>query len=180
MVSLAEIDRPIALDRQGQFITIDLPLRASIRTTEEGAIATASQLVETLKRIVELCGGTQEAGEFLIHLAQNVEVVSSGKDHFHRPLYEQGPRREGALVAISRIPERSNRLPKRHKHPMDCLEIIVPLGDGLASLLEVDRRLVRHRIPTLTPFFVPRGVKHSDYNMSHDPVVYVIYRAKLF
>lgn len=162
-----------------RFIRDYLPADAhNLMSDVEGARAIAKSLAEHLKGIVEVCGSPQKAAQVLLELTADIEDQKSN-DHFHRPLYEMGPKREGALVSVSRIGPHSDRNPEPHDHPMDCVEFVVPLTGGMVSLTKVGGVEFREKVPPLTPYQVERGVEHSDYNEGDKELVYVIYRAKL-
>ncbi len=178
MATIDQIERRPSFGNHVRFIREDLPLIASFKFAEErGAVQTADKLAEAIRAIVESIG-SQSAAKLLLDLTDDIEEQKSN-DHFHRPLYEMGPKRKGALVAVSRIPTRSDQNPKPHDHPIDCIEFVVPLTEGMFSLTVINGEKIRTPIPALKVFRVEGEVMHSDYNDGYDPLVYVIFRAKL-
>ncbi|MBI3290244.1 hypothetical protein HYZ78_02520 [Candidatus Microgenomates bacterium] len=162
-----------------RFITDYLPKDAhNLMVDEEAARIVANNLAEHLRGIVEFYGSPQRATQVLLDLTEDIKEQTSN-DHFHRALYEMGPKRKGALVSVSRIGAHSDPHPELHDHPDDCIEYVVPLTEGMVSVIEVNSQRFITRVPPLKAFRVERGVMHSDFNESDNELVYVIYRAKL-
>lgn len=165
------------LQEQAQIVKDFLELLPTIRMTEDDAMWE----MRFLARLVNHYGHPEIVGERLIELVGEKNRVPPHGDHDHWVIYRE-PRakeREGQIILVSKIKDRSNRNPDRHQHPENCREYLLALKPGLQSVISDTKYGERSfdDVRVLTPYAVDPTKFHSDCNNAPEDTIYIVWRA---